>query len=62
MRSVCSFSDATVVARIGGIHFLTPEVALLRAVAGMVPPGKSDVNPAANAIQTLVAVTRRDRW
>jgi uncharacterized protein (TIGR02246 family) len=29
--------------------------ALLRAVAGMIPAGKDDINPAVNAIQTLVA-------
>jgi len=32
----------------------------LRAVAGMVPPEKSDINPAVNAIQTLVAVKTQD--
>jgi hypothetical protein len=32
-------------------------VTLLRAVAGMIPPGKTELNPAANAIQSLVVVT-----
>jgi uncharacterized protein (TIGR02246 family) len=31
------------------------DVALLLAVVGMVPPGKDDINPAVNAVQTLVA-------
>jgi uncharacterized protein (TIGR02246 family) len=43
-------------------QFLTPEVAILRAVAGMVPPGQSDLNPAVNAVQTLVAAKHDGRW
>ena len=35
---------------------LTESVVLLRAVAGMVPPGGTDINPTVNAVQTLVAV------
>jgi uncharacterized protein (TIGR02246 family) len=31
------------------------DVALLLAVVGMVPPGTDDINPAVNAVQTLVA-------
>ena len=42
------------------VRVLTPDVLLLCAVAGMVPPGRSDINPAVNAIQSLVAV-RYDR-
>src|SRR5262245_19487605 len=33
---------ATYVGKIRDIHFLMPEVAVLRAVVGMVPPGQSD--------------------
>ncbi len=44
------------------VRFLTPEAALLRSVAGMVPPGQSDINPAVNTIQSLVAVKRESRW
>ena len=28
----------------------------------MVPPGQSDINPAVNAIQTLVAVKQAGEW
>jgi uncharacterized protein (TIGR02246 family) len=41
--------------KIRGVRFITPDVAIVRAVAGMVPPGKSDVDPALNAVQSLVA-------
>jgi len=44
------------------IRFLTPEIALLRGVVGMIPPGKSDLNPATNAIQSLVAIKQGDQW
>lgn len=44
------------------LRFLTPDVALLRAVAGLVPPGQTDLNPATNAIQTLIAVRHDNTW
>ena len=44
------------------IRQLAPDVVLLRAMVGMVPPGQSDINPAANAIQSLVAVQRDGKW
>ena len=50
------------VGKIREVRFLTEEVALLRAVVGMVPPGQSDINPAVNAIQTLIAVKHSDVW
>ena len=43
------------------IRFLSADVALLRAVVGMVPPGQSDLRPELNAIQTLVGVADRRR-
>ncbi len=63
MRQI--FADhvtATYVGKVREVRFLTPEVAVLRAVVGMVPPGQSDLNPAVNAVQTLVAVRRGGRW
>lgn len=38
------------------------DAALLRAVVGMVPPGRRDINPAVNAVQSLVAVRVGGRW
>src|SRR6266576_1047470 len=34
----------------------------VRAVAGMVPRGHSDINPALNAVQSLIATKEQDRW
>jgi uncharacterized protein (TIGR02246 family) len=50
------------VSKIREVRFLKPDLALVRAVVGMVPPGKSDINPAVNAIQSLVAVRENGRW
>ncbi len=40
----------------------TADLALLRAVVGMVPPGKSDINPDVNAVQSLVAARTNGDW
>jgi uncharacterized protein (TIGR02246 family) len=45
----------TYVSIVKEIRFLNKDVAMLRAVAGMIPHGKTDINPAINAIQLLVA-------
>jgi hypothetical protein len=42
------------------IRPLAPTIFVLRAVAGMIPPGKSEINPAVNAVQTLVAQKQLD--
>ena len=55
-------ATAAYVAKVREVRFLTPDSALLRAVAGMVPPGKTDIDPAVNAIQSLVAVREADHW
>ena len=44
------------------VRLLSPEVALLRAVVGMVPPGKTEIDPNLNAHQTLIAVKKNDQW
>src|SRR5690348_14637904 len=53
---------ASYVGKVREVRFLTPDVAMLRAVAGMVPPGQSDIHPAVNTIQTLVAVRQAAGW
>ncbi len=44
------------------IRSLADGAQLLRAVAGMVKPGETKVNPATNAIQSLVAVRAKAGW
>jgi uncharacterized protein (TIGR02246 family) len=44
------------------IRFLGEDVAILRGVAGMVPPGEFDINPAVNAVQTLVVQNQKGQF
>jgi uncharacterized protein (TIGR02246 family) len=44
------------------VRMIAPGVALLRAEVGMIPPGSSGINPATNAVQTLLAVERDGIW
>ena len=53
---------AVYIGKVREVRVLTPDVALLRAVVGMVPPGQVDINPAANAIQSLVAAQHDGTW
>lgn len=50
------------VCKVTWIRLLGDDVGLLQAFAGMLPPGKSEINPAINAVQTMVAVQRNGRW
>jgi uncharacterized protein (TIGR02246 family) len=42
--------------KVKDIRFVGSDTAILRAIAGMVPHGKSDLQPELNAHQTLIAV------
>lgn len=53
---------AAYVSIIREVRLLADGLALLRAAVGMVPPGKNDINPAVNAIQTLVAKRYGEDW
>jgi uncharacterized protein (TIGR02246 family) len=53
---------AVYVAKVREVRFPTPDMAILRAVAGMVPRGQTKLNPGINAVQTLVAVKRDSGW
>ena len=53
---------AAFVAKVREVRLLAPGVVLLRAVAGMVPPGSTELNPAVNTVHTLVAGSQGDRW
>jgi uncharacterized protein (TIGR02246 family) len=41
---------------------ITSDVTLLRANAGMVPPGKDDLDPELNAVQCMVAARKSGKW
>ena len=61
-RIFADHQTAAYVGKIREVRLIAPGVALLRAVAGMVPPGQSDIDPAVNAIQSLVATKEKGRW
>lgn len=50
------------VGKVRAVRFLTPDTALVQAVAGMIPPGRSALEPQLNAVQTVVAVRREEGW
>jgi uncharacterized protein (TIGR02246 family) len=53
---------ARYVARTREVRPLGPSTALLRAVAGMVPPGADDLRPELNTVHLLVAAREADGW
>jgi uncharacterized protein (TIGR02246 family) len=53
---------ASYVAKIRDVRFIDDDVAVLGAVVGMGPPGRSELNPDVNAVQTLVAKRSGDGW
>jgi uncharacterized protein (TIGR02246 family) len=61
-RVFASHVTAAYVGKVRRVIALAPGAALLRAVAGMVPPGQDDINPAVNTIHSLVAAQRDGQW
>jgi uncharacterized protein (TIGR02246 family) len=59
------FADHATGAYVGKVRSVRPlgsGVALLRAVAGMAPAGRSDLEPTLNTVQSLVAERRDGSW
>jgi uncharacterized protein (TIGR02246 family) len=52
----------TYVGKVKSARLLAPEVAVVRAIAGLVPPGQSDLEPQLNSVQTLVATKCDGQW
>ena len=52
----------TYVNKVRDVRLLSPDVAILRAVVGLVPHAQSDIEPALNAHQTLIATKHDDQW
>jgi uncharacterized protein (TIGR02246 family) len=53
---------ASYVAKVRDVRLLRPDVALLRSVVGMVPPGQAQLNPAVNAIQSVLFADQDGTW
>jgi uncharacterized protein (TIGR02246 family) len=59
------FTDHETGAYVGivrSVRFLSSDVAMLRAVSSVIPAGQTDLNPALNAQQTLIAVKHDGVW
>jgi uncharacterized protein (TIGR02246 family) len=50
------------VAKIAGVSTVTTDVAIVRAIAGMAPRGKPDLDPKLHAIHRMTAVLRGGEW
>ena len=44
------------------VRSVAADVTLLRANAGLIPPGKDDIDPALNAVKSLLAVKKGGVW
>jgi uncharacterized protein (TIGR02246 family) len=53
---------APFVSKIMSVRLIGADTAILRAIAGMVPRGQSDVQPNRNTHHTLVAVNNEGKW
>jgi uncharacterized protein (TIGR02246 family) len=48
--------------KVQSIRALGQQAAILRAIAGLVPPGQTVINPETNAHQTVVAEHQQGQW
>jgi len=63
MRAIfANHPTAAFVTIVRGVRLIGADVGILRAAAGMVPPGKDDIMPDRNAIQSLAAHHDGERW
>jgi uncharacterized protein (TIGR02246 family) len=61
-RIFADHATGTYVGKVRSVRLLGSHAAVLRAVAGMVPAGRSDLEPTLNAVQALVAEQREGQW
>jgi uncharacterized protein (TIGR02246 family) len=50
------------VGKVRRVRFLTPAVAVLDAVAGIIPAGQATLRPELNAVQTMIAAKSGEDW
>lgn len=53
---------APFVTKVKSIRPLGTDIAILHAIAGMIPPGKAEIDPNVNAHQSLVATKKDNHW
>lgn len=57
-----SHPTAPYVSKVKHVRFLGSDAAVLRAIAGMVPIGQSEINPKLNTHHTIVVVKKEGNW
>ena len=53
---------AQFVSKVKSVRFLSQDVAILRAIAGMAPPEQTDINPSVNTHHTLIVQEIDGNW
>lgn len=53
---------APFVYKVKEVRFLDSMVAIVRAIAGMVPPGQTEINPNVNTHHTVIAIMKDEKW
>ena len=48
--------------KVQSVRSLGPQATILRAIAGLVPPGQTAINPETNSHQTVVAEQHESQW
>ena len=61
-RLFAEFATPTFVGLVRSVRSLADDVAVLHAVAGMVPPGTDQLDPALHSVHVLTAVEEAGRW
>ncbi|PLS17424.1 DUF4440 domain-containing protein [Bacillus sp. M6-12] len=57
-----SHPTASFITKVKDVRHIGSDAAILHAIAGMIPPGKNDIEPKVNAHQTLVAEKINNDW
>ncbi|ARJ37525.1 DUF4440 domain-containing protein [Sporosarcina ureae] len=55
-------ATAPFVTKVKEVRAIGTDTAIVQAIAGMIPPGKTDIEPTVNALQTLVTVNKDGNW
>ncbi|HEY9664534.1 MAG TPA: SgcJ/EcaC family oxidoreductase [Allocoleopsis sp.] len=56
------FKGTCLVGEVKSVRFLTPDLAVVRAVGGTQMPGRLDTSPGRDSMQMLVATKRDNQW
>jgi uncharacterized protein (TIGR02246 family) len=61
-RIFADHATGSYVGKVRSVRMVGADAAVLRAIAGIVPAGRSDIEPELNSVQTLVAARDDGEW